>query len=493
MIRRSRKIKRGGSYRTPMNPIEKFDIRIVNGHGSISPEYYYIVPENVYFLMPNTCGVPTAATDVAAQSLFQTPEEGVKTFIDRFVKGGVKAATAAPFTVYEPGDILPMHVFSFDPRLAIKDYFLRKETKHYKFGYVGVFEPGALEKFPLVNDAIVDFEAEKNNLFRVVWADLKVRIDEGVYKYSPHHPAIIQIYCIKLLNYLRSLGGKYTDYLRPFENYTVVNITREHCNSMFYYLLPLIPQNSMASRILATNRYDYSMNDIVTEIVSKRADDKPLYVLFNTCRSLLEKYSTKSAWNDNNVIKRNKPSMALVRAISAAGHTNSDPVAVNMNTINNFRETKGLSPHIQAVIKYDDLLALLGETRGVYDFSTDAEFASLMAKIESLITILSVHKPSDEAVGATKFMNSQIAEARDESMRRAAADAEAAAAEEVAKAEATKVANERELIMLKRRREKIKEDISILKRGKMNDSKKERIATLKTELASVLEQIRVLS
>jgi len=476
-----------------MNPIEKFDIRIVNGHGSISPEYYYIVPENVYLLMPNTCGVPTAAVDVVAQSLFQTPEEGVKTFIDRFVKGGVKAATATPFTVYEPGDILPMHVFSFDPRLATKDYFLRKEINNYKFGYVGVFEPGGLEKLPLVNDAIVDYGKEKNNLFRVVWVDLKVRIDEGVYKYSPSNPAIIQIFCIKLLKYLRSLGGAYPDYLRSLENYTVVNITREHCNSMFYYLLPLIPQNHMASRILATNRYDYSMNEIITELVSKRADDKPLFVLFNTCRSLLEKDSTKSAWNENNVIKRNKPSMALVRAISAAGHTNSDPVAVNMNTINNFRKSKGLSVHRPAVIKYDELLALLAETKGSYNSSTDAEFAPLMAKIESLITTLSAHSPSAVVVGATKYMNYQIAELRDESLRRSAAVAEATAAEEAATAEADKARKERELVMLKRRRDKIKDDIAALKRGKMNDSKKESIATLKTELASVLEKIHALS
>ena len=443
--------------------------------------------------MPNSCGVPTAAVDVAAQSLFQTPEEGVKTFIDRFVKGGVKAATAAPFTVYEPGDILPMHVFSFDPRLAIKDLFLRKETNNYKFGYVGVFEPGALEKFPLVNDAIVDYEEAKNNLFRVVWIDLKVRIDEGVYKYSPNHPAIIQIYCIKLLKYLRSLGGAYPDFLRALENYTVVNITREHCNAMFQQLLPLIPQNSMASRILATARYNYSMNDIITELVSKRADDKPLFVLFNTCRSLMEKDATKSAWNENNVIKRNKPSMALVRAISAAGHTNSEPVAVNMNTINNFRKMKGLSVQRHAYIKHDELRALLGETRGSYDASTDAEFAPLMAKIESLITILSAYSPSADVVGATKYMNYQIAEARDESMRRSAAAAKAAATDEAASAEAAAAAKERELVLLKRRREKIKDDISILKRGKMNDSKKESVATLKTELASVLEQIRVLN
>lgn len=344
-----------------------------------------------------------------------------------------------------------------------------------------------------MNDAIVDYEEEKNNLFRVVWVDLKVRIDEGVYKYSPNHPAIIQIYCIKLLKYLRSLGGAYPDFLRALENYTVVNITREHCNAMFQQLLPLIPQNSMASRILATARYNYSMNDIITELVSKRADDKPLFVLFNTCRSLMEKELPKSEWNDNNVIKRNKPSMALVRAISTAGHTNSEPVAVNMNTINNFRKMKGLSVQRHAYIKYDELRALLDETRGSYDASTDAEFAPLMAKIESLITILSAYSPSADAVGATKYMNYQIAEARDESMRRSAAAAKAAAAEEASKAEADAAAKERELILLKRRREKIKDDISILKRGKMNDSKKESIATLKTELASVLEQIRVLS
>lgn len=466
MVRKTRKIKRsrkkGGSYRTPMDPIENFNIRIVNAHGSISPEYYYIVPENVYLMLPNMCGVSTSAEDVAAQSLFQTPEEGIKTFLNRFVKGGSKAVDGAPFTVYEPGDIMPMHVLSFDPRFAITEYFLRREVPDYKFGFVGVFRPGSLERLPFLNDALIDEKGAKNNVFRVVWRDLNSRKGENAN--FPTESWVIQRYCMTLLNYLRRMGDIYTEHLRPYADIDVGTMTREQCNNIFRYLLPMIPESYMASRILASNIYTYSMYDIITEIVSKRADDNPLFVLFNTCRSLQERGS--------------KPSMAIVRAISNAGHTNSDPAAVNINTINNFRKAKGLSAHKHTVIKYDQLRALLRETKESHDPLTLTEFNPVISKIEPLLAVLSDYMPpAEDVVPATIYMNNNIARIHgeiEESLRIVAAGEEGAK-------------KGRNLLLLKRRRDKLKDDIAVLKRGKGNAT------ALKAELSSVVEQIREIS
>jgi hypothetical protein len=464
MVRKTRKIKqsrkKGGSYRTPMDPIENFNIRIMNAHGSISPEYYYIVPENVYLLLPNTCGVSASADDVAAQSLFQTPEEGIKTFLNRFVKGGSKAA-GTPFTVYEPGDIIPMHVLSFDPRFAITQYFLRREVPNYNFGFVGIFRPGSLEKLPFLNDALVD-EGPKINLFQLIWKDFNSRKSENA-NYSTES-WVIQRYCKTLLNYLKRMGDIYTEYLRPYEDIDVGTMTREQCDNIIRFLLPVIPESYMAYRILASKIYTYSMYDIITEVVSKRANDHPLFVVMNTCRSLQERGS--------------KPSMAIVRAISNASHTNSDPAAVNMNTINNFRKAKGLSLHKHAVLKYDQLRTFLRETKESHNPLTDTEFNPVISRIESLLAVLSDYiPPAEDIVSATIYMNNNIARIHgeiEESLRIVAAEAEG-------------VKKDRDLLLLKRRRDKLKDDIAVLKRGKGNAT------ALKAELSSILEQIREIS
>ena len=500
MVRQTRKIKpsgkKGGSYRTPMDPIENFHIRIVNAHGSISPEYYYIVPENVYLMLPNTCGVTTSSKDVVSQSLFQTPEEGVKTFIDRFVKGGAKTAEGAPFTVYEPGDIIPIHTMTFDPRFESK-YFLSKEVPGYAFGFVGTFQPGALGKLPFVHDALVeDPSVPRNNRFIVLWRDLVYRIVNGEYKYVPQNYWVIQRYCMSILNYLRGLGGAYTTFLEPCNDMTLETMTRERCDHVFRYVLPVIPQNSMAPQIMSGKGYTYSMYDIVTEIVSNRTDDKPIFVLFNTCRTLQERVVAEGSWNEN-AVERHKPSMSLIRAISAAGHTNSEPVNINMNKINTFRKAKGLPIHKHAVIKYDQLLALLGETKASYDASTDADFAPVIARIDPLLAILGAYTPpAVDVVGATRYMEYHIARINgeiEESLRAiAAAEAAAKATAEAAASADAEARKARDLLAFRHRRDKIKDDIAVLKRGKENASKKDTVAKLKAELSDVLEKIKEL-
>ena len=488
MVRQTKKIKRkGGSYRTPMNPIDKFNLRIVTAHGTLSPEYYYIVPANVYLMLPNMCGVGTSTEHVVSQPLFQTPEEGIRTFLNRFIKGGTKTDSGAPFTVYEPGDIIPIHVVTFNPTLSTNKYFLTDERyPNYAFGYVGTFQPGALEKVPFLDYAVVSRGHPINNHFMLSWRDLKYSYAQE--KYLPGDKWVVQRYCMALINYLNGLGGIYTEFLEPYAGYKMDTMTRADCDMIMRRLLPVIPENSMAAQIIRTNTYNYSMYDIISDLISKRTDDAPLYVLFNVCRTLQEDSVPETNWNAN-MTKKTKPSMELIRAISNSGHTNSSPAAVNMNTINTFRKAKGLSVHKHSVIKHDQLLALLRETKESYSASTDADFEPILAKIDPLVAMLSTYAPHrEDRVGATIFMDNNIERINkeiEESIRATEEAEGAAAAASASEAAAASTAQrEHELLVLKRRRNKLKENIAFLKSGKKNATEK------KAELASVLAQIK---
>jgi len=462
-----------------MNPIDEFHLRVLNAHGTISPEYYYIVPDNVYLLMPNTCGVRTTTSDVVSQSVFESPEDGAKRFRSRFVKGGTNTSKGAPFTVYEPGDIIPIHVFTFSPLLSGVNSFLRATSAEFPFGFVGTFQPGSLEKLPFLNNAIVD-DAAKNNYFRLLWVDLirQYNLETRRYFYVPNNSYIIQNYCMTLLDYLRSLGDPYKEVLRPYAGLMNGDLTREQCRNIIKFLLPVIPENSMSRTILDTGRYDYSLYDVVDHLSSK--DNAPVIILFNACRSLQEAARLESAWNDDDP-KAVKPSMALVRAISESGHTNDSDAAVNMKAIRAFRAAKGLSMDTSIVLKYDQLAGLLRETYASYNPDSDVLFAPLMRKLLPLLDILgSYTPPSGEPVFATKYMDANMARIYghiEASTRRATETA----------AVAEKEGQERELTALKRRRDKLKIDRMTLKKGKRNTTE------INVELASVTEQIRRLS
>ena len=85
--------------------------------------------------------------------------------------------------------------------------------------------------------------------------------------------------------------------------------------------------------------------------------------------------------------------------------------------------------------------------------------------------------PAEDVVPATIYMNNNIARIHgeiEESLRIVAAGEEGAK-------------KGRNLLLLKRRRDKLKDDIAVLKRGKGNAT------ALKAELSSVVEQIREIS
>ena len=399
MVRHTRR-KKGGSYRTPIRPIDNIHLRILNAHGSISPEYYYIVPDNVYLVLPNECGLSTSEAHVVTQPIFETPEEGMRTFRERFVQDGARTAEGAPFTVYEPGDILPVHVFEFYPFLS--PYAFLREAIHYaKFGYVGLFEPGSLQHLPFLHDPrVVAGLGPKDNSYQLDW------YNPPPYAFGTH-PLSLQNYCIAVMEYLKTKGSAYKKLLDRYSDVVIYKLTRLECVRMLKTLLPVIPENSMAPTILTTGNYHYSLYDIVEHCVAQRTDANPMYILINACRSLQE--SVLGLNEELTVLTTSKPSLSLVRAISSSVHTDDGTAAVNMKTINMLRRKKGLRSYDHSVIKYDQLRTVLGETRSLYTPETDTEYAGLMSKVDGLLGILHAYAPTAfDAVFATKYMVEHI-------------------------------------------------------------------------------------
>ena len=453
-----------------MNPIDEFHLRILNAHGTISPEYYYIVPDNVYLMMPNTCGVKTMTSDVVTQSIFEAPEDGVRTFRERFM--GAKTAEGNSFTVYEPGDIIPIHIFNFSPTLGTRA-FLRNAVGTIEFGYVGTFRPGSLHSLPFLDDA-TPLYTRKDNFYGIVWQPGFEKVTD---EYFPKEKYIIQNYCLAIINYLKTLGDAYNDILRPFNTVTRVGLTRSACVDIMKLLLPVIPENSMAPKILASGEYRYSLHDIVEHFSYERSDDKPMIVLFNACRTLKE--DGKMEWNGNTV-DTVKPSMALVRAMSASVRRNDSDATVNMKLVNTLRIKKGMPIYPYSVIKYDQLSAILHETYAAYNAETDAEFRLLIGKLAPLLEVLAAYRPPATAVEATKYMNTHLPRIYAESNASARRVAEAKEAVE-------KTKHERELLLLKRRRDKLKMDKLALKKAKKNTT------AIDVELDSIVEEIRRLT
>ena len=430
MVRHTRR-RKGGSYRTPMRPIDNFHLRILNAHGSISPEYYYIVPDNVYLLLPNVCGVLTLTRDAVTQPILETPEEGIRTFRERFVQDGARTAEGAPFTVYEPGDILPVHIFHFDPALG-PGAFVRKAENIVRFIYMGLFQPGSLEHLPFVNNAPSCYGYRSTgNCYSLEWEDpMSYRLSTSL--------SAVQNYCMTLIEYLKTKGGAYTKLLHRYSGVTLSNLTREQCVEIIRLLLPVIPENSMAPTILATENYRYSLYDIVEHCLAQRTDKHPMYILINACRSLQESVLGL----EEEKIVRTMPSMSLVRAISGSVHTDDGTSAVNMKIMNDLRRKKGLPSYDYPVIKYDQLRTLLEESRSLYSPETDAEYTGTISKLDGLLEVLGPYAPSAlDAVYATKYMGEhmgRITSESDAALRRAA---EAANASRRVAAEASRAHN----------------------------------------------------
>lgn len=464
MVKYTRK-REGGSYRAPIERLERFRLRICNAHGTITPEYYYIVPDNVFILLPNSCGLPTSTNDVVSESIFFPAEEGAALFMDRFLKGGTRTETGAQFTVYVPGDILPIHVFDFNSMLAWK-------TDELQFGYVGIFLPGALVNLPFLHHPVAPTGVERN-LFKLRWYPTPAG---EIYPYIPEGRLdIAQNFCMTIINYLRTAGPHYKEMLKKYKDIHARTITRSDCLQILDKLIPMIPQNTIAPAIVETRQHAYSMYDVVNHCEMKKTD-APLIILMNACRSLQE----QEAVDFDTDMTPSKPSMMLIRALSNAVHTDEKATSLNIKQIQAFRDVKGLPSIPFPVMKYDALFTFLSETFIAYNPETDSAYKPLMDLLESFMIMLRDYKPFGIKPRATAYMEENIDRIHAQVTELAAT---AAATATTAKNVLIKAEKTEAIVRLKRRREALK--TTRLQRK----SRKENTTNINRELASIKDEL----
>jgi len=488
---RTRKTKKGGSYLVPIRvadrPRDDYDLHILIAHGSISPEFYYVVPPNVILLMPNACGLPLSSAKQATDYLFMTPADAKGAFERDFFEtaGGSLAKLRSEFTVYLPGDIMPLHQFTFDPVLG-KTPFLQGRRDKLNFGFVGLFQPGGLHSTPITKDAYPYTDAP--NLYNVPFKEgiyliggktyyrnpfrfAEILISNALAYYSKQTDPLYRSLYPKLapaLNAIvgtakRVVGGTYEIQLLRGDTSQWLVATDPHkaATDLMELVLPVMPENQLAPKILETGRRAFFLHEIV-----KPAAQPQIYLL-NSCRSLHEKGENGRNWfnaaNSKPVKKESfnftKPSMSLVRTISESGKKE-----LNMGKINAFRSSKGLPPNTETVLKYDSFRTLLEETVAVYDAEADMAYGPLVEDIQSVLAHLRTYEP------AVRVAESTAAEETLEMERKAAI---AALEAERAAVAAAAVVTRKETIAAeiekqKRILTKLRDDIQIFTRAKRN-------------------------
>lgn len=417
---RRRRRHMGGSYTVP--PIKStdlkvpYDVNIVCAHGSITPEYYYVVPDNVLLILAQECGTKLNVLDSASHAMFETPENGNKMFEDQFIKGDVKLPTK--YTVYVPGDILPLHGFSFNPMFSKSRQYVAGYLNDIGFGFVGVFKPGSLydnsilaacDQYPGYTGNYFIFNKTGSKLERITARteyDYKTFYN-GILELANHlytdNPELYGPILLDKLKWLKKPGTKNEDFLNNMYKLILTEFkysgasyidnpylsdtlpTRDVLVKTYQELLPLIPENILSQDIIKENKIDYTLNELVNKIANP---EKQNIFLINSCRSLHEPVAV--SWNNKDV----KPSSELVKIISNLGKNEEMRASVNMNTINNFRIKKGLEPIKKSVIRFDELLSILLETQGNYNVEKDknSNISKIIPSIDTLIRVLQNYK-----------------------------------------------------------------------------------------------------
>jgi hypothetical protein len=500
MPRQTRRRHRGGSYTIPVRSADRptdYDLFLLTGHGEITPEFYYIVPDNVLLLLPNMCGVPLAASKTATSYLFSTPEQAIKDFEIDFFGAAAPAASGAgarapsrlisPFTVYLPGDILPLHQFYFSPCLGWEK-FVSGRSNRLDFGFVGLFRPGALHKHPLL-------PLFKSHPYPNIYS-LEFGIPTNIYQASSYKKAIaktIQYFIVSKEYEYSMLGqtaavivGSDVDYRTKRDFYEsfrkgdpkyvepYINV-RSNAVKVINTLIPTIPENLLNESVLKEKKKIFFLNEIV------KPSEKPSIYLINTCRSLFEdatspSFELASAYVPN----MSKPSMKLVRTVSNVGKQE-----FNMKRLNEFRATKGLPVDIPQVIKYDALAAYLKSTIDAYNAEADTIYAPLFEAIQTVHSQLTSYMPT------VRVKASETAEYRLE----AAAAAASAAEEEETKAR-LRAELPKELESVKRLIKSYQTDLMYLKKGKASAEEIElttsQIRELQESKKSIMAQLETL-
>lgn len=439
----------GGAYKIPLrdtNLVEPYTTRYINAHGEISPEIFYVIPEKTYILMPNVCGVSTSTRQTFSEPLYLNREETDTSFRMRFTTG-------SGYTVFQPGDIIPLQTLRFDPTLksTIPDKLF--------FGFVGVFSEGILKESPILKNLIK--HKISDNVFEYHWKDLGsfifdllehirnfLNIQEKDTKGKPITPIytvyklILDTICgfpVTIYDALNTSTLKIfndniyrIDYMKSKVTYIGENYTKKIpyaiLLSSLRHLLPLIPENSINKSIgnLILDAYRekrfVSRKGIHEVIEETRDPTKNTFFILNACRSLLEERTT--TWNIdstlsntmNKSINLTKYSAKLISKIDTYTQQNiTNPYAtINMNLINELRGKRGFKKIIQPILTYHELEEIFRQTISISTFE-DREFTSMLDLMKDIVKELEVYTPI-QRVKATEDMEAAAVASRDKSL-----------------------------------------------------------------------------
>jgi gas vesicle protein len=539
---KSHRATQGGAYIGVMRPedtkpLNDLAIQYICSHGEISPEIFYVIPPNVYILMPNVCGVSTSVTQTIADPIYQTKEEADRIFVQKFITGEMSGGTR--FTVFCPGDIIPMQTFIFSPLVGSRG------ASSINLGFVGVFDGGALVRnplFSLIKDKRVSdnfFSLNTNESLKFMFELLNNyreyfrRLKESGVKPSGNLWGLYRAVTAKLYGasittddlltfnsqilysnpnisrlpeYYRKTAGIYKD--------KIGKIGQNNINYVLSYLLPLIPENQLAEYLSEKYLENIKIENTIIPNVSlktvvklTKSEFKTTIFVVNACRSLLER-SLESFESDGatngvaaasaaaipgsaaacgryNAPNVGKPSSELIMTIDELNRNvdGDRRTAFNMKNINEIRQAVGLEQILQDVLTYRDLHRILSETiEAVAASATPAlsSYSVLIDRIRIIQDKLGKYKPIEE-IRATRFIKGNVS----------AATAEAVAALEeasVKEKETRRTELDREIESGKRLIQKLKLDVKYNKSREV----KSRLATTQERLKELKKKLEEL-
>jgi hypothetical protein len=522
----TRSTRKGGAYSIPIRDIkEHYAIRLVNAHGEISPEIFYVVPDKSYLIMPNICGVPTGIFQTFTDPAYLPIDKAFESFRQKFgVIGEV------PYTIFTPGDIIPMQTFLFDPTLPTSE-------KDIKVGFVGVFGPSVFFNNPFIQDARKFQYLGADNVFSIPLKNVNmfmfelleyIRLHLNTLDKDSKGKPLSPIYRI-YKTILDSLAGVKISVRQSLEEDTRMTFSQgpvsygtgldEYILSMsrgrfskekiekikynksleaIRYLLPLIPENMIGSTVgqmLLENINKKLTRISINQIIEKTRDPSvDTYFVINACRSLRESKdvpefdfmadsvevvaaAAAAAATDKNdkykTINTSKYSATLISKMnSLVKEREENPLGIiNMKRINELRVKKGLKKYIQTILNYSELYKLFREMINIED--PGAEFVPMIESIKDVFTELESYAPK-ETVKATTNIRSEV-------------NLERARVIEKVKEEMGK---EKEL--LERRRKilvgKIRE-LKTMRSGISATDKEERLASLRQEIEEINREL----
>ncbi|NBR61249.1 MAG: hypothetical protein EBT86_06305 [Actinobacteria bacterium] len=543
--RKTRKSNRGGAYVGVLRPehtkpLDDLTIKYICSHGEISPEIFYVVPQNVYILMPNVCGVATSVTQTIADPIYQTKEESDRIFRQKFITGEMSGGTQ--FTVFCPGDIIPMQTFIFSPLVGRG----KEVPDSIYLGFVGIFDSGALINNPLyrtikdkrVFDNIFSLNIRESrqlvfdllNTFREHFRQLKEKGEKpsgnlwGLYRAVTSELYRTSVTTDDLLRFNSKILFSNPEISRLPEYYRktatiydnrIKEMGSQAINYLLAYLLPLIFENQIAEYLSEKYLENIkSKNSRIPNISLKtvvdltKSSSKTSIFVVNACRSLLERSfesfeseseatgatgaaAAAAALRQYDMPNTGKYSSELISKIDELNRNiGGDPLtAFNMNNINEIRRTVGLRNIKQDVFTYDELLRILTETIGNIDVKTNnssvaialAPYTTLVDRLRIALDKLEKYAPIEE-IRATRAVRAEASAA-------AASAAAAEMSEYKMNVTTRRTELEKEIESLRKLVVKLKLNVKYNKSGAVKielKEKQERLKELKAEIEKLV-------